>query len=188
MKLNEEKNLTKEVIITPIDSKESLTIKKTDEGYVDSLIETSFETSEEIKFIDEIKENDAILEAKTKRNYFNDFKTLLGKYSTKFLNKCRQDNLSLIKGFLAVAAISCLMTVFVINLSDKDSVIAPPSANKFQTESRDFNRRTTNTTNSQSQDIPNQRSSNELSDEQIEEILKYYFQYQQGSSNQNNEL
>ena len=68
MKLNEEKNLTKEVIITPIDSKEPLTIKKTDESYVDSLIEASFETSEEIKFIDEIEENDVIPEAKTKRN------------------------------------------------------------------------------------------------------------------------
>lgn len=185
MNYNEEQKLTNELIILSIDSNESLNIDKTGDDWIDSLIDTSFEQSEEVELI---KENTVIPKPNAKRNYFHEFKTRVRNYSTKFLNNCRQDNLSLIKGFLAVAAISCLMTVFAINLSDKEDVIIPTSGNRFQAESRYFNRRIMNTTNSQSQATPNQHSSNELSDSQIEEILKYYFQYQQGSSNQNNEL
>ncbi|MEE0880020.1 MAG: hypothetical protein UIL36_00280, partial [Turicibacter sp.] len=47
----------------------------------------------------------------TKTNLFNQVKH----YSNTILNKCRKDNRSLITGFLIVAALSCCITISVIN-------------------------------------------------------------------------
>jgi len=155
---------------------------ETNSNWVDSDIYSSSEIVEVDKELDkESKKNEN--ENITKTTFFNQIKHS----STTILNKCRKDNRSLITGFLIVAALSCCITISVINLCYKD---LQTSSQHFEIHgetrpSKNFNHhQIPNQNNNQFESYSNEESVNELTDEQTEAIIKYYFQYQQGSSNQ----
>lgn len=161
---------------TPKVERFSLTAE-TDDSWIESLTE---KTDENI--FDSIQENNEVPTSHPQRNYFNDVKVRF----INMLNKCRQDNRSLISGFLVVSAFSCMLTLSIINFSVQTNVqpSSPESQEfMFQAETRPpkgFNRQTNNTINNN----PYQESSDDLTQSQIEDILKYYFQ--QGSSSEDN--
>ena len=140
-----------------------------DTYYSSETVEVDKELGEESKK----NENNNI----TKTNFFNQIKHS----STTILNKCRKDNRSLIIGFLIVAALSCCITISVINLCYKN---LQTSSQRFEIHgetgpSKSFNRhQIPNQNNNQFESYSNEESVNELTDEQTEAIIKYYFQYQ----------
>jgi len=165
-----------------LESSNSCDNNETNSNWVDADIYTSSETAELGQGLDEESkksENENI----TKTTFFNQIKHS----STTILNKCRKDNRSLITGFLIVAALSCCITISVINLFYKD---LQTSSQRFEIHgetrpSKNFNHnQIPNQNNNQFELYSNAESVNELTDEQTEAIIKYYFQYQQGSSNQ----
>ena len=167
----------------PLESTESSDNKETNSGWIDADTYSpskTHELSEEL--VDEINENDN--ENITKTTFFNQIKQC----STTILNKCRKDNRSLITGFLIVAALSCCMTISVINLCYKN---LQTSSQRFEIHgetgpSKNFNHhQIPNQNNNQFESYSNEESVNEVTDEQTEAIIKFFFQYQQGSSNQN---
>ena len=165
------------------ESTKSFDNKETNLNWIDTDTYSPSKTvklSEEL--VDEINENDN--ENIVKITFFNHIKQC----TTTILNKCRKDNRSLITGFLIVAALSCCITISVINLCYKD---LQTSSQHFEIHgetrpSKNFNHnQIPHQNNNQFESYSNEESVNELTDEQTEAIIKYYFQYQQGSSNQN---
>lgn len=162
---------------------DSFNNKETNSNWIDADTYYSLKTVEVDKELDEESkknENEHI----TKINFFNQIKHS----STTILNKCRKDNRSLITGFLIVASLSCCITISVINLCYKN---LQTSSQRFEVHgetgpSKSFNRhQIPNQNNSSFESYSNEESVNELTDEQTEAIIKYFFQYQQDSSNQN---
>ena len=164
-------------------STNSVDNNETNSNWIDADTYYSSETVEVDKELgEESKKNEN--ENITKTTFFNQIKHS----STTILNKCRKDNRSLITGFLIVASLSCCITISVINLCYKN---LQTSSQRFEIHgetgpSKSFNRhQIPNQNNNQFESYSNEESVNELTDEQTEAIIKYYFQYQQGSSNQN---
>ncbi|MBQ1786745.1 MAG: hypothetical protein II005_08485 [Turicibacter sp.] len=165
------------------ESTKSFDNKETNLNWIDTDTYSPSKTvklSEEL--VDEINENDN--ENIVKITFFNHIKQC----TTTILNKCRKDNRSLITGFLIVASLSCCITISVINLCYKN---LQTSSQRFEVHgetgpSKSFNRhQIPNQNNSSFESYSNEESVNELTDEQTEAIIKYFFQYQQDSSNQN---
>ncbi len=177
MKYTEKEKSNEEISSETTEVEKFSPLAETDDSWIESLTD---KTNENI--LDSIQENNEVPTSHPKRNYFNEVKVRF----INMLNKCRQDNRSLISGFLVVSALTCMVTISIINFSNQTN-LQPSSPESqefmFQTETRPpkgFNRQTNNTINNH----PYQQSSDDLTESQIEDILKYYFQ--QGSSSKDN--
>lgn len=177
--VGEDKELANEMIENEIDCFNN---KELNSNWVNSNIYSSqtIEIDEEL-VVEQIEKETQVI---TKKTFFDQIKNS----TINILNKCRKDNRSLITGFLVVASLSCFITLSVINISYKNLNV---SSQNFEVDeqtspSKSFNRnQNSHQNNNQFEPYSNDESFNELTDEQREAIIKYYFQYQKGASNQN---
>lgn len=117
---------------------------------------------------------------------YKQFNTLFKTKTEQLLNNCRRNNRSLLFSFLAVAITSCILTFSISHLHSNTYLTTVTSQHSY-----------TPTIPSEKPSKPgvyqnntSQTSTNEdLTQSQIEQILKYYFKSSQGStSGSENEL
>lgn len=178
--VEEDEELAKEMIENEI---ECYNNKEPNSNWVNSNIYSSSQTidiDEELAVEKKEKENKLI----TSKTFFEQIK----RSTINILNKCRKDNRSLITGFLVVASLSCFITISVINISYTNLNVPPQNfeVDEQTSPSKSFNRnQNSHQNNNQFETYSNDESFNELTNDQREAIIKYYFQYQKGASNQN---